>query len=638
MRKQANQATHHDRYTGLNRTRAGLLAALAGLACACGTAAGQTITVDSANDLVDIPWSGTIADLPGPNGKVSLREAMIAADNTPGAQTIGFAIPQSLWHPFYPNRATIELDGPLSLYANDTTIDCSTQTAFTGDTNPNGNELGLVYFGPPNGAAFIYLFGNGNVVKALDGTGGNAFGASVHLSGNQNRVIGCTTDSVRIDGNFGGPVATGNIIGGTGAGEGNVLSFVEIACWSNDNVVIGNRLTRCSVVGSQYCVYPTGNRIGGPTPAERNTISGYGYYGEEGFPTGTQMSVVWAKDTVIEGNYIGTTPDGMARQPQIGPTGVGVTDSINTVVRGNLVAGLRTLGANHYQGQIFGDAIFVSAMNANNDTTIIEGNTIGLAADGVTVIPTRRGVTVSPGTARQTTGNITIGGPLPGQGNTISGVETFGILVGTLSDGVTISGNSIFDCGGLGIELAKNTGADGPTPNDAGDADSGANRLQNFPVVGSAELSGQSLHVTGAFNSVANERFTIEFFASPSCDPSSFGEGKFYLGAVEVDTNASGNASFDVTLLGDDAVLGGVVTATATRHSTLDTSEFSACSTIGAGSCAADFNGDGFVNGDDYDLFAEAFDAGDAAADFNNDEFVNGNDYDEFAERFDLGC
>ncbi|NUQ51169.1 MAG: VCBS repeat-containing protein [Phycisphaerales bacterium] len=54
--------------------------------------------------------------------------------------------------------------------------------------------------------------------------------------------------------------------------------------------------------------------------------------------------------------------------------------------------------------------------------------------------------------------------------------------------------------------------------------------------------------------------------------------------------------------------------------------------------CPADFNGDGFVNGDDYDAFAEAFDAGDAAADFNNDGFVNGNDYDEFAERFDLGC
>lgn len=54
--------------------------------------------------------------------------------------------------------------------------------------------------------------------------------------------------------------------------------------------------------------------------------------------------------------------------------------------------------------------------------------------------------------------------------------------------------------------------------------------------------------------------------------------------------------------------------------------------------CPADFNADGFVNGDDYDAFAELFDAADPAADFNADGFVNGDDYDLFAESFDIGC
>ncbi len=54
--------------------------------------------------------------------------------------------------------------------------------------------------------------------------------------------------------------------------------------------------------------------------------------------------------------------------------------------------------------------------------------------------------------------------------------------------------------------------------------------------------------------------------------------------------------------------------------------------------CLADFNADGFVNGDDYDLFAEAFDAGFAPADLNHDHFINGDDYDLFAEAFDAGC
>ncbi|MCC6970914.1 MAG: hypothetical protein IT434_11915 [Phycisphaerales bacterium] len=54
--------------------------------------------------------------------------------------------------------------------------------------------------------------------------------------------------------------------------------------------------------------------------------------------------------------------------------------------------------------------------------------------------------------------------------------------------------------------------------------------------------------------------------------------------------------------------------------------------------CPADFNRDGFVNGNDYDAFAELFDTADPDADFNADGFVNGNDYDEFADHFDTGC
>jgi len=54
--------------------------------------------------------------------------------------------------------------------------------------------------------------------------------------------------------------------------------------------------------------------------------------------------------------------------------------------------------------------------------------------------------------------------------------------------------------------------------------------------------------------------------------------------------------------------------------------------------CAADANHDGFVNGDDYDAFAEGFESADPSADFNHDGFVNGDDYDAFAERFEMGC
>ena len=49
-----------------------------------------TVTVTTADDSFDIPFGGTIADLPGPDGVVSLREAIIATDTTPGADEIVF--------------------------------------------------------------------------------------------------------------------------------------------------------------------------------------------------------------------------------------------------------------------------------------------------------------------------------------------------------------------------------------------------------------------------------------------------------------------------------------------------------------------------------------------------------------------
>lgn len=54
--------------------------------------------------------------------------------------------------------------------------------------------------------------------------------------------------------------------------------------------------------------------------------------------------------------------------------------------------------------------------------------------------------------------------------------------------------------------------------------------------------------------------------------------------------------------------------------------------------CAADVNNDGFVNGDDFDNLASAFENGEALGDFNGDGFINGDDFDEFASAFEEGC
>jgi len=54
--------------------------------------------------------------------------------------------------------------------------------------------------------------------------------------------------------------------------------------------------------------------------------------------------------------------------------------------------------------------------------------------------------------------------------------------------------------------------------------------------------------------------------------------------------------------------------------------------------CPSDFNNDGFVTGDDFDAFVDAFVMGDIAADFNDDGFVTADDYDAYVEAFFAGC
>jgi fibronectin-binding autotransporter adhesin len=54
--------------------------------------------------------------------------------------------------------------------------------------------------------------------------------------------------------------------------------------------------------------------------------------------------------------------------------------------------------------------------------------------------------------------------------------------------------------------------------------------------------------------------------------------------------------------------------------------------------CAADFNGDGFIDFFDFDDFVLAFEAGDPSADFNNDGFIDFFDFDDFVLAFDAGC
>jgi hypothetical protein len=132
--------------------------------------------------------------------------------------------------------------------------------------------------------------------------------------------------------------------------------------------------------------------------------------------------------------------------------------------------------------------------------------------------------------------------------------------------------------------------ATGVTPNDAAtalDADTGANNLQNFPVIARVTTSGGQTTIDWTLDSLPSRSFQIEFF-SGGCDGSGHGEGETYLGSTRVITGADGHA--DGSTLVATTATGAMVTASATSGVLVlnsggyglsfrpdSTSEFSAC-------------------------------------------------------------
>lgn len=193
--------------------------------------------------------------------------------------------------------------------------------------------------------------------------------------------------------------------------------------------------------------------------------------------------------------------------------------------------------------------------------------------------------------------NNTIGGAV-GLGNTIAFNNARGVEIGS-GTGNAIFANSIHSNNVLGIDLSPL----GVTANDPGDADTGANNLQNFPVLTSAITNNGNSTTTiiGSLDSTPSTTFTLQFFSNPSCDSSGNGEGKSYIGSTTVTMGIDGNPTSFITSFPGAVPIGQFITATATNNSTRDTSEFSACKPV---------TGDSPTLAEDVSASATAYDDG----------------------------
>ncbi len=256
---------------------------------------------------------------------------------------------------------------------------------------------------------------------------------------------------------------------------------------------------------------------------------------------------------VVVGNFIGLNATATAGLPSAGSqAGIWIRGGAQGNTIGATSGGRNFICGNNGAGVVVSDA--------GTDANIVVGNSIGVTPGGTTVANAQEGIVLFGGPQ----GSI-IGGSTAGAANLISGNAAFGIgIYDTATTATRISGNSIFGNMGIGIDLFGGTqNGFRVTANDANDADTGPNNLQNFPVLTSAVL-GTGTTIAGTLNSTASAiTYRVEFFENTSGDPSGNGEGQNFVGAINVTTNASGAASFNTTL---PAIVPAdhVVTATAT--------------------------------------------------------------------------
>ncbi len=561
------------------------------------------------------------------SGAGSLRQAILDANASAGTDTIEFNIPGAGPHTIQPTSALPTITDPVI-------IDGYTQPGASPNTNPPGlgsnAVLQIEMDGSIAGGSGVYITAGSTTVRGIVI---NRFARGILFQvkgGNQveGNFLGTDVSGTAALGNDIGVWVDGvpdNTIGGTTAGARNVISGSKnfygvyiIHSGATGNLVqgnfIGTDVTGTADLGNaQTGVFvsgASGNTIGGTAAGAGNILSGNG--------TGVRITGAGSTGNVVQGNFIGTDVTGTEA---LGNAAFGVDipgSASNNIVGGttrearNVISGNPGIGvrinslstANKVQGNFIGTDVTGNSALANGTGVVIaaaQNNSIGGTTSGAGNVISGNGSSGVVIGGSEATGNLlqrnyigtdnsgtiplgngdfgvkidngasnsTIGGKDISGGNIIAFNSPGGVGILLPSTGNAILSNSIFSNTGLGIDL----GPGGVTPNDPGDPDSGANNLQNFPVLTSATSS--STTIEGTLNSTPSTEFRLEFFANSACDPSGHGEGESFLGSTEVTTDGSGDASFTVTLP-TTVPAGQFITATATDPGN-NTSEFSQC-------------------------------------------------------------
>jgi parallel beta-helix repeat protein len=300
------------------------------------------------------------------------------------------------------------------------------------------NTNGVVVYDSPGNVIGGAVRGAGNVISGNLGSGAYLYGGG--SVGNRllgNRIGTDASGSLRVGNLSDGITVSGapaNFIGGTNAGEGNLISgnggggvFLDGAAITNTSIqgnFIGTDISGTSALGNSLAGITlrgaSANLIGGSVSTARNLISGNA---QNGILLSTNSSA-----NLIEGNYIGVDASGTRRLGN-GLHGV-VIDSASLNMVGGPTASYRNL--------ISGNAGHGIEVAASAPTNRVEGNYIGTDVTGSCSLSN-----VFCGVRLESEGNV-VGGAAAGSQNLISGNVQEGVwIVGPYARGNVVQGNFI---------------------------------------------------------------------------------------------------------------------------------------------------------------------------------------------------
>jgi parallel beta-helix repeat protein len=432
----------------------------------------NTLAVTTTADVVDGNTSSFSAlnGEPGPDGAISLREALLSANATPTATldlTITFSIPiTDSGHDQASDTWTIFVgSGTGPEFATNLPPLTRGRIHIDGSTQPSaGNSLSIVLDGgndfevPTNG---LTITSGNNVVRGL--TIVNFFDNGISISGSTaayNQVAGCYLGP-NADGLSAPPKETNNgvgvlladgahhnTIGGSASSDSNLISgngadagvLIKDAATTNNTIlgnwigvdVTGRAALPNALAGVLIAGGAHGNTIGGVTAGARNLISGNSF-------GGVVLQAAATANNMVAGNWIGVDATGQVALPNA-EAGVWIDDAQHNQIggagQGNLISG-NDAGINIYGG----------------DANTIAGNTIGLAANGAALGNHDVGIYIQAGASDNVVGGASaavrniisangIGSTPYGQGIYIEGTGTTTNTIQGNYIGVGASGNA----------------------------------------------------------------------------------------------------------------------------------------------------------------------------------------------------